>query len=188
MGHFMLNCWTVFSFKTQSLRNKTPEVHKVLLHHVYIRIYSCISIKARTNEKCRQCIRLPGNNFNHALSVCSFHGRGSGCAWGWRAARSLRRGSVGRDLRWASRMVVPGFNYTLSLATAKFRINRAALSAANQCFMFYETIVHQYGHRPGWYGGLISTAVRMALKMQCEFQGINHIDHIFSVMMHQAFL
>jgi len=28
----------------------------------------------------------------------------------------------------------------------------------------------------------------MALKMQCEFQGINHIDHIFSMMMRQAFL
>lgn len=66
-----------------------------------------------------------------------------------RAHMRLRRGAVGRDLRGGSRMVVPGFNYSLTLATAKFRINRAALSAANQSFTFYETIVHQYGHKPG---------------------------------------
>lgn len=55
----MLNCWTLFSFKTQSFKIKTPEVNKgPLLHHVYIGIYFCIGIKARTNEKCRHCVRL----------------------------------------------------------------------------------------------------------------------------------
>ena len=41
---------------------KTLEVHKgPLLHHVYIGIYSCISIKTQINEKCRHCIRLPAS-------------------------------------------------------------------------------------------------------------------------------
>lgn len=50
-------------------------------------------------------------------------------------------------------MVVPDFNYNLSLATAKFKWTTERtllhLVAANQCFMLSEIIVHQYGHKSG---------------------------------------
>lgn len=62
----------------------------------------------------------------------------------------------GEDQAWWFQTLI------MSLATAKFRwsIEWTELHsvAAKQCFMLSEIIVQQYGHKSGWYRGLISTA------------------------------
>lgn len=184
----MLNCWTLFSFKT-SRKIKAPEVNKRTLHyHVYIGIYSCISIKPRIKEKCRLCIRLSetGNNFKHTLpvyfsvlpSIVKDHQYISKLmvpvpsrapSLGARLKKQKGCNPL-RDTQWEENLgedqacwFQTFFNYNLSLATGKFRWatewTELHSVAANYCFTFSEFIVQQYRHKSSWYRGLISTAL-----------------------------